>query len=253
MHINTTPVQTPADPNINLHEFDADDHCNERYKNAIGELWYLAHGTRPDIAYAVHEVAIHQAHPTSKHWDAVKRIYRYISGTKTMGLTYHANNDDLKVIIESYGDANWGDKPNSNRRSTTGYVVKINNNAIIWRSVKQSSVALSTAEAEYYALAAVVQEVLWIKQFLTELVSPLFIIPTPIIYSDNAAAISIAKEDRFHEKTKHIDIKFNFIRDHVEKKDFIIEWITTSRQLGDIFTKALHREQFIILRDMIMN
>jgi hypothetical protein len=118
------------------------------YRNAVGSLIYLVTGTRPDLAVATSTVAKFCEHPGPAHWTAVKRILRYLKGTSDWGLLFNPKNDTLV----GYSDADWAGDPDS-RRSTTGYLFTIGGVPVAWKSKKQATVALSTAEAEYMALA----------------------------------------------------------------------------------------------------
>ena len=139
------------------------------------------------------------------------------------------------------------------RKSTTGFVVKIDGCSVSWSTKKQATVALSTAEAEYMAIAAGVQESLCIKQLLCELLGPSSIPSSCNIYTDNQSAMCISKNDTNHQRAKHIDIKHHFIRDHVKDGSMLITWVPTSQQTADILTKPLGKIQHVALRDALMN
>ena len=147
------------------------------------------------------------AKPMEQHWVAVKRILRYLKGTQKYGLLYKRNDSDCV----GFSDADWGGDLDD-RKSTSGYVFKVGGTAISWRSKKQASVALSTAEAEYIALASAAQESsLWLQQLLADLLKE----PTKpmVIFEDNQSAICMAKNPQFHGRSKHIAIKHHFIRE----------------------------------------
>ena len=171
----------------------------------VGSLLYLSIRTHPDITIEVSLAARFCSEPTSQHMKAVKRIFRYLRETTQYGLLLKKG--ELKAII-SYSNADWGGDTN-NCKSTTGYLFQIGGTAITWQSKKQSCVALSTAEAEYIALAGASQETTWLKQLNTDLIGT----SDPItIFEDNQSAISIAKNPQFHGRVKHINIKYHFIR-----------------------------------------
>ena len=136
-----------------------------RYQSAVGSLLYLSIGTRPDITYAVSNVARYCARPTTEHWMANERIIRYLIGTLDCGLFYCK--DGSKKCI-GFSDADWGGDIND-RKSTSGYLFQISGAAVSWRSKKQTCVALSTAEAEYMALASAAQEAIWLRQLMADL------------------------------------------------------------------------------------
>ena len=148
--------------------------------------------TRPDITYAVSNVAKFCANPAKEHWTAVERIMRYLVGTMYLALLYRKN--ELKSCV-GFSDADWaGDL--DERKSTSGYIFQLSGAAISWRSKKQAYVALSTAEAEYIALASAAQEAVWVQQLLTDLRSN----PEEAtrIYEDNQSAICLAENPQFH-------------------------------------------------------
>ena len=206
------------------------------YRSAVGSLIYLVTGTRPDIAVAVGEVAKYSNNPGKQHWMAVKRILRYLKETVNLGI----NCDPDSTELVGYSDADWAGDLDT-RRSTTGYLFKFGNVPICWKSKRQPTVALSTAEAEYMALSMAVQTVIWIRKLLKD-----FYIasenPT-IIYEDNQGCIAMAKNPVNHERTKHIDIRYNFVREKVEDKTIVVKYLETGEMLADILTKGLPREQ----------
>ena len=242
------PVSTPVDTGTKLVKAtdDSDEVNQGLYQSAVGSLLYLSSRTRPDIAYAVSNVAQFSAKPNKQHWTAVKRILRYLQGTKNFGLLY-AKEGSKECV--GYSDADWaGDL--DNRRSTSGYVFKISGAAVSWRSKKQTCVALSTTEAEYMALANATQEAIWMRQLTADL-NLKNTADKPIrLFEDNQSAICIAKNPQFHGRTKHIEIKYHFTRDQVNIGTIDLQYCRTEDMIADIFTKALLKEKFIKLRDM---
>jgi hypothetical protein len=224
---------------------------NIPYRQAVGSLLYASIGTRPDIAHAVNSVSRYLENPGMEHWKAVKRILRYIRGSLDVGLVFKSNNKthEMKYEMNVYSDADWGGD-RDDRKSTTGFVVKLNGNCVSWTSKKQSTVALSSAEAEYLAIGSAAKETKWLTQFLGEL--QIQSSTKTIIYTDNRAAKLICKNDLYHDRTKHIDIRHHSIRNDVKNGVYNVEWISTYEQLGDIFTKGLNVNQFTYLRDKIM-
>ena len=163
------PVKTPVSPEIKLIpcESESEVYNQKMYQAAVGSLLYLSTKTRPDIAYAVGSVARFCAKPSKQHWTAIKRIFRYLKGTSNFGLLYNGNASPSCV---GYSDADWaGDV--GDRKSTSGYMFLFGGTAISWKSSKQTSVALSTTEAEYVALAAAAQEAIWMQQLFSELLN----------------------------------------------------------------------------------
>ena len=245
---DANPVSTPMDPNVKLD--DPEETSDESgsasmatfgYANLIGSLMYLAIATRPDIAYAINKLAQFTSAPKPKHWTAVKRIFRYLKGTKDYKLTYGGSQDLLNEELNIYCDADWAS--DLDRKSISGYVITIAGGAVAWSSKKQTTVAPSTPEAEYIAAAHAAKQVLWYRSLLTELN---FSLTTPsTIFSDNQSAISIAHHPEFHARTKHIDIAVHFLRDHVKKGTLDLYYINTEYNLADIFTKALKKPSHI--------
>ena len=206
-------VDNPVDPNSKLVKAIDDSELYDRaeYQSAVGSPMYLSSATRPDITFAVNNVAKFSENPIKEHWTAVKRIFRYLKGTANYGLEYSS---DVKEECVGFCDADWAGDVND-RKSTSGYTFQMNGASVSWRSKKQPCVALYTAEAEYIALSAAVQEALWLKQLLVELNVNT---ETPVtVFEDNKAAISMTKNPQYHGRAKHVDIKYHFVRDHVDK------------------------------------
>ncbi|CAA7266308.1 unnamed protein product [Cyclocybe aegerita] len=241
-------VTTPLDPNVRLDDDsdeetkpgvnqDQDERLSVGYATLIGSLMYLAIGTRPDIAYTVQKLAQFTQNPKPKHWTAVKRIFRYLKGTRTHALTYSGSDDFTTPELNIYCDADCGS--NANRKSVSGYVVTLAGGAVSWSSKKQTTVALSTAEAEYVAATHAAKQVLWHRSLFTEL--GIDLPTTSTIFSDNQATVSIAHHPEFHARTKHIDIALHFLRDLVQNGTLNLVYINTNNNLADLFTKGLPR------------
>ena len=249
------PVKTPSELiKLTLQDCPTTEEEKQKmnhipFKSLVGSLQYIALSTRPDISYAVNQLSRYLSNPGPKHWQAAKRVLRYLKGTVNLGLVYTDHSENQGTNVEIFCDADWAGELND-RKSTTGIVVKLNGCPIVWLSKKQPVVALSTAEAEYIAMSTAVQESIWINQYLSELgMNNLQI--TPILHSDNQAAIQIATNDTLHARSKHIDIRFHFIRDQVALNKVELKWISTVAQEADINTKALGTIAFERLRDMI--
>ena len=199
----------------------------------MGSLLYLSSRTRPDIAFAVLLVSV-QIRPKS----AVKCIFRYLRGTTQYGLLY-AKGESSDMI--GYSDADWAGDCND-YKSTTGYMFQI---GVTWKSKKQSCVALSTAEAEYMALASTAQEAVWMRELTSNQPSE----PT-LIFKDNQSAICMAKNPQFHRRSKHINIKFHFVREQVGTNKICLEYCPTEDMLADILTKGVSCVKFERLTKM---
>lgn len=174
-----------------------------------------------------------------------KRILRYIGGTQSDGIFY-SRNDPVELF--GYTDSDWaGDT--IERKSTSGYAFFIGSGVFSWSSKKQQVIALSTAEAEYIAAANSATQVLWLRRILGVLQHKQ-VGPTTI-YCDSKSAIELSKNPVLHGRSKHIDIKYHFIRELVREKVIEVDYCRTEDQVADIFTKALKMETFVKLKKML--
>jgi hypothetical protein len=203
-------------------------------------------GSRPDIAFAVSCVSRYASNPTHDHMEAVRRIFLYLQGTINYELTFQG---DLRSL-QGYSDSDWaGDSATS--RSTAGFIFNIGSGAISWSSKRQPTVALSTCEAEYQAQTQAAKEAIWLRSLLRSL-NPLDTIPyATVIYCDNQGAIALAKDPKFHARTKHIAIQHHWIREQIDGGVVDLEYVSTTRQLADGMTKALPRFPFEAFRDAL--
>jgi len=152
--------------------------------------------------------------PARTHWEAAKRVMRYLKGTKDLKLTLGAGEEGLQAFV----DADWASQPH--RHSISGYVILLHGSPVAWSARKQSLIALSTVEAEYIALTSVAQEVLYIQALLDKLYEP--IKAATIVHCDNQGAIALASNNKYHTRTKHIDICYHFIRALIQNQDFVV-------------------------------
>uniref|UniRef100_A0AAV1TTM0 Reverse transcriptase Ty1/copia-type domain-containing protein n=1 Tax=Peronospora matthiolae TaxID=2874970 RepID=A0AAV1TTM0_9STRA len=206
------------------------------FREAVGALMHLTTATRPDIAYAVGYVSRFMENPQQEHWTAVKRIFRYLQGTKSHGLRFQPSD---KIDFRGYSDADWaGD--HADRKSTSGYTFMLMGAPVSWGSKKQSSVSLSTSEAEYIALSLAIQEGKWVHRLLCEILAAANE-PGPdlVIREDNQSCIKMTKNPVNHGRAKHIDIKYHHIRDEVKRGEVQLEYCETSVMMADIMTKGL--------------
>ena len=240
------PVKTPVDVNSKLLKATEDSELVDKglYQSAVGSLLYLSTRTRPDIAFAVHNVACFCSNPTTQHWTAVKRIFRYLRGTTQLSLLYSKGKSDALI---GYSDADWGGDCND-YKSTSGYVFQIGGTAVGWKSKKQSCIALSTAKAEYMALSSAAQEAVWMRELNSDLLNHLSE-PT-LIFEDNQSAICMAKNPQFHGRSKHINIKFHFIREQVNANKIQLKYCPSEDILADLLTKGISPEKFARLRKL---
>lgn len=197
--------------------------------------------------YAVNIVSRYQNNPREAHWNAVKRIFKYLKLTQECGILYKQDTNN-KNVIRAYSDADYANDVET-RRSTTGYVFLLSSAAVTWNSRRQHSVALSTTESEFVAASEATKEAIWVKQLLSEIYhSESFDL---ILYIDNQSAIRLIKNPIFHKRTKHIDIRYNFVRERYENNDIDIMFVSTRDQVADIFTKALARNKFEYFRQLL--
>jgi hypothetical protein len=172
---------------------------------------------------------------------AVKRILRYLKGTSNYMLCYQGKKD-LRLI--GFSDADWGGDVDQSK-STSGCAFLLNDSAILWRSKKQSCIALSTMEAEYVACSAATLDAVWLKNFLYHLKIVKSASDLVTIYCDNTAAIAVVKDPKYHGKTKHIKMRYHYIREAITKQDVILKHISTNSMVTDPLTKPIARDVFV--------
>jgi hypothetical protein len=201
------------------------------YREAIGSLMYAAIATRPDIAYAVGILSRFSDNPGLVHWEVAKRVLRYLKGTKDWWLVYGGKKGGLVGYADADGSMN------EDRHAVSGYAFLIEGGAVSWSSKRQEIISLSTTEAEYVAATHASKEALWLRSFISLVFSPL-VNPT-ILHCDNQSAIALARDHQYHARTKHIDIRFHFIRWVVEENKITLVYCPTEEMLTDTLTKAL--------------
>ena len=224
-----------------------------KYRGIVGSLIYASISTRPDITHAVNMLSRYMHTPGHTHMLAGKRILRYLKSCSDYGLVYNNNNrvneTTEKLTITGYCDSDWGGDT-ADSKSTTGYLVMVNNNIISWNTKKQSTVALSSAEAELMALVEVTKEIAWLSMLLTEANYSINLPNT--IYVDNQSTIKMSANLSEHDRSKHIRIKYDYIKDEIDNNETRLKWVPSGDQLADIFTKALQGTTFIRLRNKIL-
>uniref|UniRef100_A0AAV1VK09 Integrase catalytic domain-containing protein n=1 Tax=Peronospora matthiolae TaxID=2874970 RepID=A0AAV1VK09_9STRA len=230
-------VASPVDVSSRLVPSNSASKVDVPFREAVGALMHLTTATRPDIAYAVSFVSRFMEKPQEEHWVAVKRIFRYLQGTKMHGICYKPS---AKIDFRGYSDADW-DGDLADRKSTSGYVFMLLGAPVSWGSKKQPSVSLSTSEAEYIALSLAIQEGKWINRLLCEIMAAANEEgPELVIREDNQSCIKMTKNPVNHGRAKHIDIKYHHIRDEVKRGEVKLEYCETTLMLADIMTKGLH-------------
>lgn len=211
---------------------------------------YAMLGTRPDLAFSVSVVSRYGSNPNPSHWQAVKRIFRYIRGTLSLQLTYRGKFSNL----QGYTDADWAGDLDT-RRSTSGYIFNVGSGAISWSSKRQPTVALSSCEAEYMGQTQATKEAVWLKLLLHELNAPSSKNPSSqnpntttspglysvIIHCDNQGAIALAKNPQAHARSKYIDIQWHYQREKIEDGSVELRYIPTNQQIADGLTEPYQK------------
>jgi len=254
--LSLRPVKTPflySDLSIppegkEVRDLDTKEHSI--YRSIVGQLLYAANITRIDLSYIVGALARHVTSPCDYHLAAAKKALQYLRGTTTDVLTLGGTPPKGKIYdIKIYADSNHaGDRVD--RKSTAGWVSTMNGHPISWQSKKQSTVAVSTSEAELYGLCEAVKEALFIRQWFTHYIG---FTPVIDILGDNDGALYMADHTTDHNRTKHIEVRNFFVREHVRKREVTLRYVSTMDQLADILTKATKADVFIRLKKRLLD
>jgi Reverse transcriptase (RNA-dependent DNA polymerase)/gag-polypeptide of LTR copia-type/GAG-pre-integrase domain len=244
---------TPLNPNVDL--TPGSDHVSPTllsssekttYREIVGSLMYLSVMTRPDITFAVSTLSQYLESPTTTHLIAVKRVIRYLKGTKHLRLTLGGH----EINLSGYSDADWASQ--LHRHSISGFAMFIGSGAVSWSSKKQPIVTLSSTESEYVALTHSSKDIIWIRKLLFEFSSIISISSNaPSLFCDNQGAIRLSSDSTFHARTKHIDVHFHFIRQTVSQGHLTLHYIPTNDMIADIFTKSLAFNKFTKFRSLL--
>jgi ribonuclease HI len=241
------PVKTPFESQSVLSKTaDGDEPIDsEEYRSITGSIMHLAVYTRPDIMFAASKLAQFNSNPSMQHYRAAKHLLRYIQGTKDFVLTF-MHTDNLAPL--GYCDASFAADPDD-RKSTSGYIFFLANGPISWQSNKQTTVALSTMEAEYIALTEAAKEAKFLRHLLSTISKP--VLGPTLIKTDSQAALEHVKNNIRHARTKHIDTRHHFIRNVYTAREIDIEHVPSHVQAADVLTKALgkvkHEESFPLM------
>ncbi|XP_034684089.1 uncharacterized mitochondrial protein AtMg00810-like [Vitis riparia] len=235
--LGAAPIDTPMERGLKLS--DKSDLLKDqgRYRRLVGRLIYLT-VSRLDITYAIHVLSRFMHQPRKAHMEAAFRVVRYLKNAPGQGLFFSSNND---FRLRAYCDSDWAGCPLT-RRSTIGYCVFLGPSLISWRSKRQKTVSLSSAEAEYRAMTGACCELTWLRYLLKDL-GVLHQEPA-LLYCDNKAALHITANPVFHERTKHIEMDCHYIRDKIQDGSIITRHVSSAHQLADILTKPLGKEIF---------
>jgi hypothetical protein len=243
-YVDMKPAPTPMRVDANLVKettLQASKQQIADYDARIGSLNFLSIQTRPDISLAVSILSQFMTNPNESHWKALERVFAYIKATPNRGPTYRK--DAKHGGLVGYTDSDWaGDR--IERRSTGGYIFLLYGAPISWKSKRQSCIALSTAEAEYIAACEAAKEAIYLKSTVNTLLPIEKSLSTITIMEDNQACIRIGQNPELHQRTKHIDIKYHYLRDQIRKGNIRLQWISTNEQLADALTKPLSKSTF---------
>ncbi|UYV63346.1 hypothetical protein LAZ67_2003803 [Cordylochernes scorpioides] len=232
-------VPTPGSKEINLDNHIEDDNCDQHtYQEALGMLMFLAVNTRPDIAYITSKLSQYSRQPKQMHWTAIKRVMRYLRGTIDLGVKFERGKTG---ILKSYTDASWSTTHDG--KSYGGYVLKLGEATIDWKSSKQPLVALSTMEAEMIAACESCCQIKWIINLLRELEEWNFMEKPTAIYTDSQSLINWISSPKQSSRCRHINRKYHFLRDCYESRDICLLYKPSQDLEADIFTKDLSRDQ----------
>lgn len=216
------------------------------YRQMVGCLMYLA-ASRPDLMYAISLISRYMENPSQTHMGAVKRILRYVKGTINLGVHYKKNGGN---VLEAYSDSDYAGDLDT-RRSTTGYVCFLSGAAISWSSKRQPVVTLSTTEAEFVAAASCACQVVWLRRILESIGIAQREEESTVMYCDNMSTIKLSRNPVMHKRSKHIDVRFHFLRDLTN--DGVVELVhcSTHVQIADILTKPLKMDTYEKMRGML--
>lgn len=239
------PVATPVESGVKLSLEDAGELFDATvYKQAVGSLLYLCN-TRPDIQYGVSVLSRFMHCPGTKHWQAVKRIFRYLQGTIHLGLFYPRGDASC---LQGYCDSDWAGDYDT-RVSTSGYCFFLGDACISWLSKKQPTVATSSCEAEYRAAFTATVECVWLRRLYADL--GLEQHASTSILTDSMSALAVAKNPVFHARTKHIEVHYHYVRERLAAGEICLSHVSTHDNVADIFTKALPRDKFEAFRQLL--
>jgi hypothetical protein len=241
MH-NCNSVKTPC-PSFRLTSDMSPTTDDERkassqlpYCAIVGKCMYLSNCTRPDISFAVRDLAKFMSNYGHKHYEAAKHLLRYLQGTRGRGIVYGDTPNPLPIFI-SFADSDWA--MSEGRKSVSGYIVECGNGPLTWSSKQQVVVALSSCEAEYLACSHCARQLLWLRSLFFELGFAQKQ-PTPL-YCDNQGTVACTHDPQSHSRMKHIDIRAHFIRDSVNQRLVDVHHIPGTENPADLLTKPLHR------------
>ena len=248
-YCTATPMESDAHHVKAATTYQANASTIREYQTMIGGIMFAMLCTRPDIAFAVATLSKFAQNPSPAHMAGVRRVLRYLRATDKLGIRYASTDPPTQQPqLIGYTDSDWA-ADRDDRKSISGYAFLLCGGAISWQAKKQQTAALSTVEAEYLAAAAAAKEALWWRNQLAGLGHDMSQ-PTTLL-CDNLGTIALTKNPVHHASTKHIDLRYHFIRDHVEKRVLRLQHIRTTDMAADILTKPLSGEKHIITANLL--
>ena len=215
-----------------------------QFRQLTGSLLYLVH-TRPDICYAVSALSQFMSSSKHNHWIAVKHILRYLKGTQDYGLRYTSGGG---VLLHGFSDSDWAGSV-QDRKSTSGFYFSMGFAMVSWSSRKQGSVSLSTTEAEYVSASDAYREAVWLWKLLSNLFDTS--LEPVVIHCDNQSCIKISNNPVFHDRSKHMEMRYHYLCDMVQQRAISLRYIPTDEKTADVFIKPLSKTKFEYFLDKL--
>nr|KAJ0209090.1 hypothetical protein LSAT_V11C400189260 [Lactuca sativa] len=234
---NCSPVSTSIDPSLKLLPNKGSPVSQLEYSRGIGCLMYAMINTRPDITYIVGSLSRYTSNPSSHHWQAVSRVFKYLKGTMNYCLTYSG----YPFVLEGYLDANWINNL-EDHSSTNGWVFLLGGGAISWASKKQTCITNSTMDSEFVALSAAGKEAEWLRNLIYEIALWPKTISTISIRCDSDATLAKAYSQVYNGKSRHLGVRDSMIRELIMTGVISVEFVRTQLNLADHLPKGLARD-----------
>jgi hypothetical protein len=236
-HLNIKEANTPFDSSMKLNDYYDKAVAQLEYVSAIGSLMYAMHCTKPGIAFAICKLSRYTSKPNTDHWKAIARVFGYLKRTIDLGLFY----SDFPAVIEEYSDASWMTSSSDNK-STSGWIFSLGGGAISWASKKQTCISHFTMESEFIAITVAGKEAKWLRNILFNIK----LWPQPMsaisLYCDAEATMSRAYSNIYNGKSRHINIRHEYIRELIINGVITIVYVKSVNNLADSLTKGLSRD-----------
>jgi hypothetical protein len=237
--LNLNGVGSPLDAHMKYNPDlpELEDKEKNDYLELVGSAQWISNNTRPDVAYAANFLGRHRQKPTSQHLEQLKRLWRYLSGTRNLGLTLGGTCGLEELDLWLHCDASWADDPRT-RRTTAGHIIYVGNSPIKWQSKQQTIVTLSTTEAEFINMSTAGRDMVWIKKLLHDIQIP--ILKIPVIGTDSKNALIAAESDRRNMSTRHTDVRYKWVKEKIKNGELTLDWVETGKMKADGLTKPLN-------------